>query len=164
MNRNDHDELADRLLEFAVRVGKAVDALPDSRLGRHIAGQLVRSGTSPAPNYAEACGAESRKDFIHKLSICLKELCESRCWIQRMIKSELLSESQMASLQDACTQLCNIYRMRVKVAVSEKGSGTNCRNGPSGASHNWFLTPFPKPIECIRLANWPFGIRTAIRT
>ena len=120
MNRNDHDELADRLLEFAVRVGKAVDALPDSRLGRHIAGQLVRSGTSPAPNYAEACGAESRKDFIHKLSICLKELRESRCWIQLMIKSELLSESQMASLQDECTQLCNILGKSIVTAKSNQ--------------------------------------------
>ena len=71
--RNGKD-IEGRLLEFAVRVGKAIDALPDIRLGRHIAGQLVRSGTSPAPNYAEACAAESKKDFIHKLAIVLKEL------------------------------------------------------------------------------------------
>src|SRR6185436_19689430 len=75
-------ELAERLIEFAARVGKVVDALPDTRMGRHIGGQLVRSGTSPAPNYEEACAAESRADFVHKLSISLKELCESSCWIQ----------------------------------------------------------------------------------
>ena len=73
-------DIEERLLEFAVRVGKAVDALPDTRLGRHIAGQLVRSGTSPAPNYAEAGAAESKKDFIHKLAIALKELRESEMW------------------------------------------------------------------------------------
>jgi four helix bundle protein len=50
----------------------------------------VRCGTSPAPNYAEACGAESRKDFIHKLSICLKELRETRCWLKLILKAELL--------------------------------------------------------------------------
>ena len=72
------EDLEDRLLDFAARVGKLVEALPDTRLGRHVAGQLVRSGTSPAPNYAEACAAESKKDFIHKLGIALKELCESR--------------------------------------------------------------------------------------
>ena len=72
------DELLERLIDFAVRVGKVVDALPDTRMGRHVAGQLVRSGTSPAPNYEEGCAAESRADFIHKLSICLKELRESR--------------------------------------------------------------------------------------
>jgi len=70
-------DIEERLLEFAVRVGKAIDALPDTRLARHIAGQLVRSGTSPAPNYAEACAAESKRDFIHKLAIVLKELRES---------------------------------------------------------------------------------------
>ena len=65
-------DLEDRLLDFAARVGKVVNALPDTRLGRHIAGQLVRSGTSAAPNYAEACAAEGKRDFIHKLGIALK--------------------------------------------------------------------------------------------
>jgi four helix bundle protein len=124
MDTRDHDELADRLLDFAARVGKAVDALPESRLGRHIAGQLVRSGTSPAPNYAEACGAESRKDFIHKLSICLKELRESRCWIQLIIKAELLSQSQMANLQDECNQLCNIIGKSIVTAKNDPKAKT----------------------------------------
>ena len=53
------EELADRLINFASRVGKVVDALPDTRMGRHIAGQLVRSGTSPAPNYEEACAQKA---------------------------------------------------------------------------------------------------------
>ncbi len=71
-------DIEERLLEFAVRVGKAIDTLPDTRLGRHIAGQLVRSGTSPAPNYAEACAAESKKDFIHKLAISSAKSSPSR--------------------------------------------------------------------------------------
>ena len=75
------DELSERLLEFAARIGKVVDALPDTRMGRHVAGQLVRSGTSPGPNYEEGCAAESRADFIHKLSVSLKELRESRFWV-----------------------------------------------------------------------------------
>ena len=83
-------DIEERLLEFAVRVGKAIDTLPDTRLGRHIAGQLVRSGTSPAPNYAEACAGESKKDFIHKLAIVLKELRESSVWIRLIVKSELI--------------------------------------------------------------------------
>lgn len=122
MTRLDHDELAERLLEFAARVGKAVDALPDTRLGKHIAGQLVRSGTSPAPNYAEACGAESRKDFVHKLSICLKELRESRCWIQLIMKAELLSETQMENLHDECNQLCNIIGKSIVTAKANQSS------------------------------------------
>jgi len=102
------EELAERLINFAARVGKVLDALPDTRMGRHIAGQFVRSGTSPAPNYEEACAAESRADFSHKLSICLKELRESRCWIRLIIKTEMLPEHRMGELLDACNQLCNI--------------------------------------------------------
>lgn len=65
-------DLSERLMQFAVRVAKVVDSLPESKLGQHIAGQLIRSGTSPAANYEESCAAESKKDFAHKLSICLK--------------------------------------------------------------------------------------------
>src|SRR4051812_17855116 len=91
-SREEADALEERLLEFAARAGKVVDALPDSRLGRHVAGQLVRCGTSPAPNYAEACAAESRADFIHKLGIVLKELRESRVWLRLAVKSQLLAK------------------------------------------------------------------------
>jgi four helix bundle protein len=102
------DELAERLLEFAARDGKVADALPDTRLGRHIADQLVRCGTAPAPNYEEACAAESRADFGHKLGIALKELRESRCWIRLIIKSELLPKQRLSVLLDESEQLCNI--------------------------------------------------------
>lgn len=117
-----NEDLSERLLEFAARVGKAVDALPESRLGRHIASQLVRSGTSPAPNYEEACAAESRKDFVHKLSISLKELRESRCWIRLIIKAELLPEPKLDELLDESTQLCKII---AKSIVTTKSNESN---------------------------------------
>ena len=110
------DELSERLLEFAARIGKVVDALPESRLGRHIAGKLIRCGTSPAPNYEEACGAESRKDFIHKLRIALKELRETRCWIRLIIKAELLPQSRISELLDESDQLCNIIGQSILTA------------------------------------------------
>src|SRR5262245_9434978 len=103
------EELEERLLDFAARVGKVVDALPETRLGRHVAGQLVRSGTSPAPNYAEACAAESKKDFIHKLGITLKELRETRVWLRLIVRAELLGLSRMRVLLDECEQLNNIF-------------------------------------------------------
>lgn len=102
------DELLERLSAFGASVGKLVDALPETRMGRHIAGQLVRSGTSPAPNYAEGCAAESREDFIHKLSICLKELRESRTWLRLILKAELLSPAIVAPILDEAVQLGNI--------------------------------------------------------
>ena len=114
------DELAERLISFAARVGKVVDALPDTRMGRHIGGQLIRSGTSPAPNYEEACAAESRADFIHKLSICLKELRESRCWIRLIIKTEMLPEHRIGELFDEGTQLCNIIGQSIVTAKENR--------------------------------------------
>jgi four helix bundle protein len=114
------DELLERLIDFAARVGKVVDALPDTRMGRHVAGQLVRSGTSPAPNYEEGCAAESRADFIHKLSICLKELRESRSWIRLIIRTDMLPEHRMGDLLDECNQLCNIIGQSIVTAKANR--------------------------------------------
>jgi len=119
------EQLSERMLGFAARVGKVVDALPDSRLGRHIAGQLVRSGTSPAPNYAEACGAESRRDFIHKLQICLKELRETKCWLRLILRAELMPEKMLHLLLDECDQLISIV---VKSIVTTKQNPKRTKN------------------------------------
>ena len=113
------DELVERLINFSARIGKVVDALPDTRMGRHIGGQLVRSGTSPAPNYEEACAAESRADFVHKLSICLKELRESRSWIRLIIETEMLTEHRMSELLDESNQLCNIIAQSIVTAKQQ---------------------------------------------
>src|SRR4051812_15699740 len=94
------DELAERLLNLAARVGKVVDSLTDTRLGRHIAGQLVRSGTSPGSNYEEACAAESKADFVHKLKIVLKELRETRYWLRLIGKAALLPPAKMTEILD----------------------------------------------------------------
>lgn len=114
------DELSERLINFAARVGKVVDALPDTRMARHISGQLVRCGTSPAPNYEEARAAESRADFVHKLGICLKELRESRSWILLIIRTELLPEHRMNELLDECDQLCKIIAQSIVTTKENK--------------------------------------------
>ena len=116
----DQEELSERLMNFAGRIGKVVDALPNSRMGRHVAGQLVRSGTSPAANYAEACAAESRNDFCHKLSIALKELRESRIWIQMIVKSGLLPNNRISPLLDECEQLVKIIAKSIVTAKSNQ--------------------------------------------
>ena len=111
-------ELSDRLWRFAARVGKVVDALPDTRLGRHVAGQLVRCGTAAPPNYDEGCAAESLRDFVHKLGVALKELKETRGWLRFIPMAELLPESKIASLLDECEQLIRII---AKSIVTAKG-------------------------------------------
>lgn len=110
------DQLSERLLRFAARIGKVIDALPDSRLGRHIAGQLVRCGTSPAPNYEEARAAESRADFIHKLKVVLKELRESSCWLRMITTTELLPEQRLSELSDECQQLSKVIGKSIVTA------------------------------------------------
>jgi four helix bundle protein len=116
------DEMTDRLLDFAVRAGKVVDALPDTRLGRHIAGQLVRCGTSPAPNYDEGCAAESPADFAHKLNVALKEMRESRPLVaDDRVKAELLREVKLTDLLDEADQLCRILGKSVVTAKRNAG-------------------------------------------
>jgi four helix bundle protein len=112
--------LAQRLIEFSARIGKAVDALPDTRLGRHIAGQLVRCGTAAAPNYAEARGSESKKDFVHKLGICQKELRESQCWLELIVRADLLPESRLSPLLDESDQLIAILVKSIATAKTRK--------------------------------------------
>ena len=109
-------ELSERLLDFAARIGKVVDALPDTRMGRHVANQLVRCGTSPAPNYEEACAAESRADFTHKMTLCLKELRESRMWLRLIIKAVLLPVKRIQLLWKEADELCNIFGQSVVTA------------------------------------------------
>jgi four helix bundle protein len=102
------EELLERFVRFAAEVGRVVDELPDTRRGRHIAGQLVRCGTSPAPNYAEACAAESRADFVHKLSVVLKELRETRTWLRIIVHAGLLNDAQTQRVARECQELSNI--------------------------------------------------------
>ncbi len=77
MSQTAADALQERLVLFAVKIIKLVTYLPKTTAGRHVAGQILRSGTSSAPNYGEARGAESRADFVHKLRISVKELNET---------------------------------------------------------------------------------------
>ena len=115
------DDIEDRMIDFAVRILKVCDKLPTKLTGaKHIRGQLVRCGTSPAPNYGEARGAESRNDFIHKLKIVLKELNESRVWLKIIIRAELLPEERLADLLDECEQLCRITSSSIQTAKGGK--------------------------------------------
>ena len=82
--------MQDRLIEYAVRIIKLSQALPESKVGKHVASQILKSGTSPAPNHGEAQSAESRSDFVHKLKIALKELRETDIWLKIIVRSELI--------------------------------------------------------------------------
>ncbi len=106
------------MLDFAVRIIKLVNALPKTVIGKHIGGQVIRSGTSPGANYEEACGAESRPDFTHKLSIVLKELKESRFWLRVIHRANLIAPKRIELLIQECEELCAII---AKSIITTKG-------------------------------------------
>ena len=83
-------DLGDRLLDYATRIIRVVETLPKSRVGNHVAAQLLRAGTSPLSNHAEAQAAESPDDFAHKLRISLKELRETQRWLLLCKKTPLV--------------------------------------------------------------------------
>jgi len=110
-------DLQERLIEFAVRVLKVAEALPNTRIGNHVAGQLVRSGTSPASNYGEARSAESRKDFIHKMKVGLKELRETEVWLQLILRKPLIEPAdKLTPLITECNELISIIVVSIRTA------------------------------------------------
>lgn len=119
------NEIEDRLIDFAVRAIKVADSLPTTPAGRYIARQLLRSGTSPAPNYAEARAAESRADFVHKLKIALKELNESCVWLKIVCRAELLKADLLSNLIDENEQLCRILNASTKTASENQDRGND---------------------------------------
>jgi len=109
-------DLEDRLLEFSARVIRLVDALPNTRAANHIAGQLLRSGTSPYGNHGEVEAAESRKDFIHKLKSCLKELKETRRWLRLTARSAMLPQKKMSAILGEAEELIRIFFSSIRTA------------------------------------------------
>jgi len=115
------DDIAARLVAFAVAVLDLCDKLPKTPQGTHIAGQLLRSGTSGAPNYAEARAAESRSDFIHKLGIVLKELNESRVWLEMIQRRSYVSGEIVSQVLDECVALSKIVAVSRRTAAQNAG-------------------------------------------
>jgi four helix bundle protein len=103
-------DLEKRLLEFASAAIDLSEKLPNTRVGNHVAGQILRSGTSPYPNHGEAEDAESREDFIHKLKICLKELRETLRWA-RLIgrKGWMKGDATLAFVLGESDELIRIF-------------------------------------------------------
>ena len=114
-------DLEERLIDFAVRIIRIAESLPKTKVGNHIAGQLIRCGTSPAPNYGEAQSAESRSDFIHKMKICLKELRETKVWLKIIIRANLIEpKSKLEPDIIENDELISIFVASIKTAKQNK--------------------------------------------
>ena len=114
-------DLKDRLIDYAVRIIRLTEALPNTKAGAHVAGQILRSGTSPAPNYGEALAAESQADFIHKLKIALKELRETEIWLKIIARAKMVSSAkQLAPLLTETDELSAIPFTSIQAAKQRK--------------------------------------------
>jgi four helix bundle protein len=113
-------DLEERLLEYSARIIRLVERLPNTRAGNHLAGQLLRSGTSPLPNHGEAQAAESAKDFVHKLKICLKELRESWRWLLLIQRVPLLRPRLVEALVKETDELIRIFVRSTQTAEQRK--------------------------------------------
>ena len=114
-------DLEDRLIEFASRIVDVVEALPNTRPGNYIAGQLVRCGLAPALLYGEAQSAESRDDFIHKMKIVLKELKETRVCLKIIIKKQMIKPaSRLDGMKTECEELIKIISKSIDTARKNK--------------------------------------------
>ena|SRR3989440_279472 len=118
-SRSRADELEERLVDFAVRIVKLSSCLPKTPAGKHIAGQILRSGTSPAPNYGEARGAESHADFVHKVRIVLKELNETSIWLRVIERSHIIKSELLTDIIRENNELCRIFT--ASLATARKG-------------------------------------------
>ena len=119
-NQDKANELEKRLIDFAVKVIKLSSKLPKTDAGRHIARQILRSGTSPAPNYGEARGAESRADFVHKLGIVLKELNETLIWFKIIEEGRLVKDELLKAIVNENNQLAKIITASIKTVRNNK--------------------------------------------
>jgi four helix bundle protein len=108
------DDIQERMIDFAVAIIQLTSQLPKTAAGKHVSGQLLRCGTSPAPNYGEARGAESSKDFVHKLGVVLKELNESEIWLKIIIRSKMLPLETVSPVANECSQLCKIIATSIR--------------------------------------------------
>ena len=110
------NDLETRLVSFAAAIVRLSSKLPRTPQGRHMCGQILRSGTAAAANYGEARGAESRADFIHKLKVVFKELNETTIWLEVIAQSGQLSAEAIVAILAENRELCRIIAASIKTA------------------------------------------------
>ncbi|MFO1482319.1 MAG: four helix bundle protein [Verrucomicrobiaceae bacterium] len=121
-------DLEERLLDYAVAIVLFTESMVKTEAGRHISGQLLRSGTAPLGHQGEAVSAESPKDFIHKMKVGLKELRESLRWLKLSVRVPLIDDPTTATpVLDETEQLIRIFAASIRTAKSNALRGNNER-------------------------------------
>ncbi len=115
-------DLEERLIEFAVLIIEIVNEIENTKAGNHLSGQIVRSGTSVALNYGEAQSAESKRDFIHKMKVILKELRETFICLKILTKSKIYTEYKIEKAKKENNELISIFVKSIETAVKNQKS------------------------------------------
>jgi four helix bundle protein len=118
--QNNRKSLSERLLDFGVRIIRVTVKLNKTAVGRHIGDRLMRSATSSGANYEEACGAESKADFIHKMQLVLKELRESLYWLKLTERVKLIPREDLHPLLSEADELAKIVAKSIITAKSKE--------------------------------------------
>ena len=125
MNKNNimnKFDLEERLIEFAVLIIEIVNEIENNKAGNHLSGQIVRSGTSVALNYGEAQSAESKRDFIHKMKVILKELRETFICLKILTKSKLYTGYKIEKAKKENNELISIFVKSIETSEKNRKS------------------------------------------
>jgi len=128
-------DLEGRLINFAVSVMVVAESLPDTRTGNYLSAQIVRSGASSALNYGEAQSAESRKDFIHKMRIVLKELRETDVCLRIILRKEIAVSETISLVLCECEELVRICAKSVHTAEIRLSTSSTVKRVPVGVEN-----------------------------
>ena len=132
-------DLEERLLDYSAAIVRLVERLPSTRAGNHVAGQLLRSGTSPFPNHGEGQAAESVDDFVHKFRVCLKEFRESRRWLLLILRVPMIRETDDAKTLLAETEeLIKIFFSSIRTAQRNNQQERNAQRPTFNAQRSTF--------------------------
>ena len=137
------DNIATRLIDFGAAIIGLLDELPKNRTGRHVADQLLRAATSGGSNYEEARSAQSRRDFVHKVSLAAKEVRESLYWLGLIERAKLTPNTGVEPLLREATELVAILMRSAKTAKNEDGVRSSLSPVPMPGSDS--QTPAPRP-------------------
>lgn len=119
-------DLEDRFVDYTCRMIDVVEALPNTRAGNYIAGQLIKSCHSPTFNYGEVQAAESKNDFIHKMGVVLKELKECRTALKIIRKKEMIKPiNKISDIFRETEELIAIIAKSINTAKNNKGGSKN---------------------------------------
>lgn len=110
------EELLERLVDWGARCIRVGTALPRSDIGRHVCLQLTRAATSAGANYSEACGAQSKRDFVHKMHLVVKELRETDYWLRLIQRSGLVPQTRLCKIREGTDELLAICVASAKTA------------------------------------------------